>query len=227
MPVYSHSRLSAFEKCPLQYRYRYLDRIKRDTQSIEAFLGNRVHDALEKLYRYLLASKLPSLDEILSHYADFQIRTIDSFMTTIFKTSAIDFGYPPDFEILMDSGPLLEHAFNLFLRDVRMGSAEAELLNRTLRIIQEHQQEESPYLWDPSAPLLGEVKKIYRKLASSGGKPKIEDDPVQEREIQEGIRDSLESLEGLIARSGFERSNGSSYAGILSAVREGKFADLI
>ena len=68
MPVYSHSRLSAFEKCPLQYRYRYLDRIKRDTQSIEAFLGNRVHDALEALYRDLLASKRPTLDEILALY---------------------------------------------------------------------------------------------------------------------------------------------------------------
>ena len=68
MPVYSHSRLSTFEKCRLQYRYRYIDRIKRDTQSIEAFMGNRVHDALERLYRDLLASKRPSLDEILAHY---------------------------------------------------------------------------------------------------------------------------------------------------------------
>jgi putative RecB family exonuclease len=68
VPVYSHSRLSTFEKCRLQYRYRYIDRIKRDTQSIEAFMGNRVHDALEKLYRDLLASRLPSLDEVLAHY---------------------------------------------------------------------------------------------------------------------------------------------------------------
>ncbi len=68
MPVYSHSRLSAFEKCPLQYRYRYLDRIKRDTQSIEAFLGNRVHEALEKLYRDLQASKRLTLDEVLAVY---------------------------------------------------------------------------------------------------------------------------------------------------------------
>ena len=68
MPVYSHSRLSTFEKCRLQYRYRYIDRIKRDTQSIEGFMGNRVHDALERLYRDLLASKRPSLDEILAHY---------------------------------------------------------------------------------------------------------------------------------------------------------------
>ena len=68
VPLYSHSRLSTYEKCPLQYRYRYLDRIKRDTQSIEAFLGNRVHETLERLYRDLLASNTPSLDELLALY---------------------------------------------------------------------------------------------------------------------------------------------------------------
>jgi putative RecB family exonuclease len=68
VPVYSHSRLSAFEKCPLQYRYRYIDRIKRDTQGIEAFMGNRVHDALEKLYRDVQMARRPALPEIVDHY---------------------------------------------------------------------------------------------------------------------------------------------------------------
>ena len=68
MPVYSHSRLSTYEKCPLQYRFRYLDRIKRDVQSIEAFMGNRVHETLEKLYRDLMMSRRTSLDELVALY---------------------------------------------------------------------------------------------------------------------------------------------------------------
>ena len=68
MPVYSHSRLSTYEKCPLQYRFRYLDKIKRDTQGIEAFMGNRVHEVLERLYRDLMMSKHPSLDELTALY---------------------------------------------------------------------------------------------------------------------------------------------------------------
>ncbi len=68
MPVYSHSRLSSFEKCPLQYRYRYIDRIKRDTQGIEAFMGNRVHEVLEKLYGDLGKTKHNSVDELLAFY---------------------------------------------------------------------------------------------------------------------------------------------------------------
>jgi len=50
VPVYSHSRISSFENCPLQYRYRYIDRIKRDVQGIEAFMGKLVHEVLEDLY---------------------------------------------------------------------------------------------------------------------------------------------------------------------------------
>jgi hypothetical protein len=45
------------------------------------------------------------IDDILDSYSDFQVRTIDSFMTTVFKASAIDFGYNPDFEVLMNVVP--------------------------------------------------------------------------------------------------------------------------
>ena len=68
MPTYSHSRLSSFEKCRLQYRYRYIDRIRRDVQGIEAFMGNRVHDVLEKLYRDLQMERTPPLEELKALY---------------------------------------------------------------------------------------------------------------------------------------------------------------
>jgi putative RecB family exonuclease len=68
MPTYSHSRLSAFEKCKLQYRYRYIDRIRRDIQGIEAFMGNRVHEVLEKLYKDLQMERLATLEELTAEY---------------------------------------------------------------------------------------------------------------------------------------------------------------
>lgn len=51
MATYSPSRLSAFEKCPLSYRFTYIDRIKKEEESIDAFVGSRVHEALEKLLK--------------------------------------------------------------------------------------------------------------------------------------------------------------------------------
>lgn len=53
MTLYSHSRISSFENCRLQYKYRYIDRIKVDTEGIEAFMGKLVHEVLEDLYKDL------------------------------------------------------------------------------------------------------------------------------------------------------------------------------
>jgi putative RecB family exonuclease len=68
MPTYSHSQLSTYETCPHQYKLAYIDKIKIETEGIEAFMGSRVHDALEKLYRDLKVTKLNGLDEILDYY---------------------------------------------------------------------------------------------------------------------------------------------------------------
>jgi putative RecB family exonuclease len=70
MPTYSHSRLSAYENCPLKYRYAYVDRVKleRMPESIEAFMGKRVHETLEKLYSDRMISKEDTLDGLLEFY---------------------------------------------------------------------------------------------------------------------------------------------------------------
>jgi putative RecB family exonuclease len=70
MPTYSHSRLSTYENCPQQYKLKYIDRIKTPEaeEGIEAFLGSRVHDVLEKLYKELILTKLNTLDDLLNFY---------------------------------------------------------------------------------------------------------------------------------------------------------------
>jgi putative RecB family exonuclease len=70
MPTYSHSRLGTYETCPLQYKFRYIDKLKRDRETIEAFLGKRVHETLEKLYRDLKVTKVDSLGDLLTFYND-------------------------------------------------------------------------------------------------------------------------------------------------------------
>lgn len=69
MPVYSHSRLETFESCPLKYRFRYIDKIEKPgVQTVEAFLGNRVHEALKKLYDDLVQASRNTLDDLLEFY---------------------------------------------------------------------------------------------------------------------------------------------------------------
>ena len=68
MPLYSHSQLSIYEECPLKYKLRYRDKIKRDIEGIEAFLGTMVHAALKKCYDDIRHAKLNTLDELLTYY---------------------------------------------------------------------------------------------------------------------------------------------------------------
>jgi putative RecB family exonuclease len=69
MRVYSHSRLQAFGTCPLKYKFRYIDHVETPIEeTVEMFVGSRVHEALEKLYQDLQLEKLDSLEDLLEFY---------------------------------------------------------------------------------------------------------------------------------------------------------------
>ena len=66
MTVYSHSRLSCYEQCPAKFKLQYIDKVETEVaESIEAFLGSRVHEALEKLYRDLDHQKMNSSEDLI------------------------------------------------------------------------------------------------------------------------------------------------------------------
>jgi len=68
MPIYSHSQLSKYEECPLKYKLYYKDRIRRETEGIESFLGLMVHETLRKCYDDLRFTKVNSLSDLLAYY---------------------------------------------------------------------------------------------------------------------------------------------------------------
>jgi putative RecB family exonuclease len=69
MTVYSHSRLSCYEQCPQKFKLQYIDKLEtEEEQTVEAFLGIRVHEALEKLYRDLAHQKINTLEELLTFF---------------------------------------------------------------------------------------------------------------------------------------------------------------
>ena len=65
MTIYSHSRLGTFQQCKYKYKLQYIDKIKSDLESIEIFMGKRVHEVLEKLYNDLKFQKLNTKEELL------------------------------------------------------------------------------------------------------------------------------------------------------------------
>ena len=70
MARYSYSKLNAYRTCPLQYRFRYVDKVSIEVApSIEAFMGSRVHDALEWLYRQVTGTRVPTAEEVSAVYS--------------------------------------------------------------------------------------------------------------------------------------------------------------
>ena len=68
MTTFSHSRLETYRNCPRQYKCQYIDRVESEMVSVEAFMGGLVHEALEKLYRDVRMTKVPSRDEVLAYF---------------------------------------------------------------------------------------------------------------------------------------------------------------
>lgn len=69
MTVYSHSRISTFEQCKYKYKLQYIDKIKVDVPTtIEAFMGDIVHQTLEKLYNDLKFEKINPLEELIMFF---------------------------------------------------------------------------------------------------------------------------------------------------------------
>ena len=68
MVVYSHSKISTYEQCALKYKFNYIDKIKKEKESVEAFLGKRVHETLEFLYKNAMMTKVLSLKQVLAYY---------------------------------------------------------------------------------------------------------------------------------------------------------------
>lgn len=52
MTVYSYSRIECFENCPRQFKFRYIEKPPIEKiETVEAFLGKRAHETLERCFR--------------------------------------------------------------------------------------------------------------------------------------------------------------------------------
>jgi len=55
----------------MKFKMKYIDKVQTEVQEgIEAFLGKRVHETLEKLYTDLKFQKIPTLNQLLAYYLE-------------------------------------------------------------------------------------------------------------------------------------------------------------
>ena len=58
------------------------------------------------------------IERIISHYHDFNVKTIDSLMSSIIKVISPDLNLPPDFEIGLDAGDKLREKARQFIENI-------------------------------------------------------------------------------------------------------------
>jgi putative RecB family exonuclease len=66
--LFSHSRLSSFENCRKKFHFRYVLHVPAETEGVEAYVGKRVHEILERLYEFVGQDQVPSLPQVLQRY---------------------------------------------------------------------------------------------------------------------------------------------------------------
>ena len=65
---FSYSLLNCYELCSEQYKLVYIDGIKKKYESIESYMGKRVHSVLEWLYKPENKEEYINFDRICEEY---------------------------------------------------------------------------------------------------------------------------------------------------------------
>ena len=187
-------------------------------------LCDRLHITPDELSRRAEAA----VERILDGYTDFQVDTIDSFAAMIFRASAVDLGYGPDFEIVLSPRELLDYAFACFLRRVKPAGPEGEAFRQILDYLLLQEGEKSRFLWDPTQKIGEKLAAFQKKLAGRPGELILDDCRKEKTEVAKKIRAIAEGLKKLVAESGLEVTTRGHYATrILPAIAEERWADLL
>ncbi|UZE93076.1 MAG: PD-(D/E)XK nuclease family protein [Candidatus Nealsonbacteria bacterium] len=68
--IYSPSRIGLFDNCNRAYKYKYIDRLVSDIQTIERFRGSVAHETLEEFYKLIKAGSVKPVEWILDKYEE-------------------------------------------------------------------------------------------------------------------------------------------------------------
>lgn len=111
------------------------------------------------------------VDEILRDYSDFNVRTIDSFLTTVFKASALELGAVPDASVEFDHDAVIEQAFREFSQTMREGSDALRFVSDLIAVMEGNEAPGKGFLWNPYAAIVRQVRELQTQFARFAADP--------------------------------------------------------
>ncbi len=99
---YSFSKIGSFEKCKLQYKYRYIDNVRLRVETIEAFMGIIVHEALQEFYDLVKNKIIKPEKWLLSKYDELWKKGYNDSIKIMKKEFSAEDYYEKGKKCLMD-----------------------------------------------------------------------------------------------------------------------------
>lgn len=192
-------------------------------QRVLAFLKQLALGDAEKLREAKELLDLPARDirakasrlitEILDNYSSFHIRTLDSFLTNIFRISSLEFGVNPSFEIVFQNEPLIREAFDICSRDFASEVSTHEPFFRDIvRAYLELRKSNDAFVWDPLSKFITEIIRLDMTLSYYAGEVIVEDVSSELQKTSEAYLRTFEAYYHEAENSGCElRSNFENY----------------
>ncbi len=138
------------------------------------------------------------IEEILHNYSDFSVRTIDSFLTTVFKASSLELGVQPDVEIEFDNDAVIDQAFRQFSQRMREGSSDANFIDELVALIEANESSAKGYLWNPFTKIVREVRQLQSQFAKHSHDPLAFDVSSELQELKKRIIERASGLSALL-----------------------------
>ncbi|MBI3005946.1 MAG: UvrD-helicase domain-containing protein [Ignavibacteriales bacterium] len=147
------------------------------------------------------------LEMILERFSDFQVRTIDSFLISVFQSTALEFGYAQTADITFNPDKPLAEAFAEFAHDADAQAQYSDLLRKLVSLIEQTRFSYLRFLWNPYGNMLRECQRLYRSLRMVT-KPLIMEDKSSElTEIAKTIEQQGRALQKVLDESGLTISH--------------------
>ena len=134
------------------------------------------------------------VNEILHNYSDFNIRTIDSFLTTVFKASSLEMGVQPNVGIQFDNDAVIDQAFRQYSQNLREGTADAQFIDDLITLIETNDAKFGGYLWNPFTKIVREVRQLQKQFGRYSQKPIIIEGAAPLSELKQRIVANAKTL---------------------------------
>lgn len=188
-----------------------LKKIAIGEPNLRESLGKRLHKLLDKYGESVLKDCADKkLSELLDRYSDFKVQTIDSFLTSLTKSSALELGLPPHFETALDPGPALNFVLDELLAEVyplshipQAGDSrgrQEEITRAFLDLVNELLQINPETGWDIKKLLLENISKLREQKFIKGQKLKAvfsyKDVEKKRKSLKKAVKEFLEMSRG-------------------------------